>query len=283
VRLGVQRVVGTLAELGADRVDRRQVDDVEAHLGDGREPLHRTSERSRLGCAPAHRVVRRALRAREQLVPGAEEGAFAVDDERVPVGGRHVLAQRMALEQLVDLRRVGRLEPHDRGDGVLAQCADHALEERAVALGHALGRALEDPRALLQHQLGVLAARDLDAGVVPPVRDRVAPGLDPEVPHAGGGGSDLGGVPVGAADDLAHARERPGLPLRVAQDHTGAEHLVPLAEHGGADLEGLAGDGLGRPATAVDHRLDVEYGNTSDHRWRAYRRRSGINLVFRRK
>ncbi len=36
---GDEGVVGALAEGAADRVDRRQVDDVEAHLGDRRQPL----------------------------------------------------------------------------------------------------------------------------------------------------------------------------------------------------------------------------------------------------
>ena len=36
---GVEGVVGALAVDLADRVDRRQVDDVEAHRGDGVEPL----------------------------------------------------------------------------------------------------------------------------------------------------------------------------------------------------------------------------------------------------
>src|SRR4051812_33625602 len=55
-----QRVVRPLAELAADRVDGREVDDVEAHLGDGGEAV--------AGALEA------ALAAGEQLVPGAEQG-----------------------------------------------------------------------------------------------------------------------------------------------------------------------------------------------------------------
>ena len=41
-----QRVVRALAVHPADRVDRGEVDDVEAHLGDRRQPLGRGGERA---------------------------------------------------------------------------------------------------------------------------------------------------------------------------------------------------------------------------------------------
>ena len=68
VRAGGQRVVVALAVGVADRVDRRQVDDVEAELGEARELVLD--------------AVQAAPRAREQLVPGAELGALAVDLDR---------------------------------------------------------------------------------------------------------------------------------------------------------------------------------------------------------
>ena len=284
MRLRVQRVVRALAELRSDRVDRGKVDDVEAHVGDGRQALHRTSERSRLGCATPHRVMRRALRAGEQLIPRAVQRPLAVDEQRVPLARRHVIAQRVALEQLVDLVGVGGLEAHDRRDRRLAQRARHRPQGLAArggrSLGQPLGRAFEEACALLQHEFGVLPARDLDAGVVPPVRDRIAPCLHPEVPQSGGGRRDLGGVPVGAGGHLAQPGERALAALGITQDDARAEHLVAFAEHRGGDLEGLAGDGLRGPATAVDHRLYVEDGNSSDHRRRAYRRLRGAGLVF---
>ena len=69
----------------ADGVHGRQVDDVEAHAGDPRQVEGRGAQRPGLPL-PGRRVVLRALRAREQLVPGAGEGERAVDDQRV--GGR---------------------------------------------------------------------------------------------------------------------------------------------------------------------------------------------------
>ena len=81
--VGVLGVVAALAVLAADRVDRRQVEDVEAHLRDVRQVLDDVAKR-----AVALAV---AERAREELVPGAEAGALAVDHElELAVVGRRV-------------------------------------------------------------------------------------------------------------------------------------------------------------------------------------------------
>ena len=99
VRAGDERVVAALAVLAADRVDRREVEDVEAELGDRRDLLL-----DRLQAAP---------RAREQLVPGAEARAHAVDLDRRPaveprravaLGGRAAIA----VEQVGRQRGLGR-------------------------------------------------------------------------------------------------------------------------------------------------------------------------------
>src|SRR5829696_9473485 len=65
VRFGDQNVVPALAVRRSDRVDRRQVDDVEAELRELRQHARDARE-----AAP---------RAREELVPRAEARHFAVD------------------------------------------------------------------------------------------------------------------------------------------------------------------------------------------------------------
>ena len=109
----------------ADRVDRRQVDDVEAHRGDGVEALGGGARRCRTTDLARRRVDVGALGAREELVPGAVERALPVGEERVgPLGGDQ-LAQRVRGEHVVDLGRDRGAEPHrlragwcraDRGD-----------------------------------------------------------------------------------------------------------------------------------------------------------------------
>src|SRR5207247_7578041 len=68
--LGGERVVAALAMRAADRMDRRQVDDVEAHGGRAVELRLRVLERA----VPALR----AAAARKELVPGGEARALAV-------------------------------------------------------------------------------------------------------------------------------------------------------------------------------------------------------------
>ena len=78
---GVQRVVGSLAVLAADRVDGRQVEHVEAHGGDIRQSLGGRAERAALDRAVLQALG--ALRAGEELVPGADAGALALDEQLV--------------------------------------------------------------------------------------------------------------------------------------------------------------------------------------------------------
>src|SRR5438067_13798852 len=69
----LERVVLSLARGAADRMDRRQVDDVEAQLFDvGVHPR---------GIAERAVAPRRSGRAREELVPGAEDGALALGED----------------------------------------------------------------------------------------------------------------------------------------------------------------------------------------------------------
>src|SRR5437899_3101363 len=67
-RCGAQRVVTTLAPRHADRMDRRQVDDIEAELGELRQLALDTRQ-----AVPG---------AGEQLIPGTEPGAHTVDLDR---------------------------------------------------------------------------------------------------------------------------------------------------------------------------------------------------------
>ncbi len=50
-------------------------------------------------------------------------------------------------------------------------------------------------------------------------------------------GGHLGAVTVGTLGQLAHRHERLTLADGVGEHDAGPEHLVPFAEHGGADQE----------------------------------------------
>src|SRR5262249_28842967 len=108
-------------------------------------------------------------------------------------------------------------------------------------------------------------ARDLDAGVVAPVRDRVSPRLHLEPPPAFAAGRDLGRITVGAGRYLGHAGEREPPAIGGAQDHTRAEHLVAFPEDGRADLKSLTSHRFGRPSPTVQDGLHIQDGYASDH------------------
>ena len=236
VRAGRRAVVAALAEAPADRVDRRQVEDVEAHRRDLGQPRLDVAER-----AVASRLGRRG--AREQLVPGAEARALAVDDHG------QLAAQRPWRS---GARRGGasaRPAPRERGGQLRRRsAAADRRGERAEAAG--VGARSRDrrrpPRAARRRARSVATswpAASRLAEVARPGREVVHPGARPcsgsgrspstanaarqrsltsalhrrlgprpRRPRAGGAGrTAIGVVPVGEGDGLHdHAcRRRP--------------------------------------------------------------------------
>ena len=268
VRAGRQRVVRALAVDLADRVDRRQVDDVEAHLGDGVEPLGGGGEGARPP-RPALLVVRRPLRAGEQLVPGADQGALAVDVQRERVGRAQQVAQRVVVRAAshVGAGQGGqpRRAPGRRGVGARGR---RGLEPAA---GRGLGRrarcgALQHQDALGQHQLDVDLRLDLDLRRVPPGGVGVRPRLDPEGPGARLVRRHPCGVAVGlVAAGRLQPGERPGAAARALEHDAGAQRVMTLAEDGRRDLQGLPDDGFHGVAAPLDDGADFGDGNAFDH------------------
>jgi len=95
---GHEGVVGSLPEAGADRVNGRQVDDIESHPRDVGQPGGAVGQRSVAG-----RVGR--CRPGEELVPGAEASAFTVYPyaqlDRIPGGQGAVGVATNQLEQVI--------------------------------------------------------------------------------------------------------------------------------------------------------------------------------------
>ena len=260
----VEGVVGALAEGGADGMDRREVDDVEAHRGDGGQPVGGGAQGAADGGAV--RCGARAFGAREELVPRAVEGAAPLHDQRHRTRDGEQFAQRVAVQRFGDLGGQGGGQAGGGGELVVAQRV-HGAEDRlpAVALGYVGGRPLVQLGALGEDQLGVDTRRDLDRGVLPPGGDRIGPGLDGVRPAALDIGGDLGPPAVGAGLRLAHRRPGAAPACRVAQHHIGGYGVMALAEDGGRDFEGLAHHRLRRAAAAIDLRADVQNRDATDH------------------
>jgi hypothetical protein len=290
-----------------DRVDRRQVDHVEAHGRDLLQPACGAAQGPPGRLAPPHRVGPHAFRAGEELIPRAVKRTLPVHGQRVAGRPGQQLAQRVGGEDGQDLVVIGGGEPVPGRDGRVPQPGGERQQRRAGGLrglggagrvGPAgarrggrrsrpsrpgrpywpggpgrhcavgpdgSGRPLEQDRALGHHEADVKPARDLDAGVVAPVRDRVSPRLDLELPAAFAAHGDPSRITVGAGHGLSHADE--GLPFAGggAQDHSRAEHLMAFPEDGRADLEGLTGHRLGGAPPAFQDRLHIQDGYASDH------------------
>ena len=246
VGAGDERVVAALAVLAPDRVDRREVEDVEAVLGDRGDLLL-----DRVQAAP---------RAREQLVPGAEARAHAVDLDRQRLGQRGgVGAQADALDGGGDLGAERRVVARRLGQA--RRRAGWRPRSRASP-----GRPRPSPSAAAastQHRaLGQLAAEVVLAGVdlavhlVAPGGEHVAPGLDRELPAARRLDRELA-LPAHAVDvrvDRVHRRLEPAPAARRLVADDGAHDLVAVAEDVGGDLDRVADAALGRVTSAVDGR-----------------------------
>jgi hypothetical protein len=180
-----------------------------------------------------------------------------VHDDLEPPGPAAPLAQRVEGEDALDLRFRGRGQPVPRLDGRVGQPAGHGgqggpgrpgpagavagrLRRDRLTPPRAADRAggpVEQLRALGQHELDVLAHRDLDPGVVLPLPDRIPPGRHVKVPQPLGGHGDLGAEPVGARGQFPHRHRSKPAAVRVLQHHGRAQQVVTLAEHRGADFE----------------------------------------------
>ena len=265
---GRQGVVAALAVGQADGGDGREVEDVEAHGRDAVQSLGRAAQRPRVpGTVLAGP---RAQRAREDLIPGAGQGALAVHLEGVLGGGGDVVAQRQSLQGGLDRVRQARSQAVGHGVGGVPHDPHGVVEGLEALLVPSLdGRGpVQDPGALLQHELDVDASGHLDAGVVTPGGVRVRPPLDAEAPVPRGIGRQGGLIAVQARGDVVHPGTGAVSAVGTHQHRGGAVAVVPLAEDGGADRDDLADDRLGRPAPILDDGEDLDHRDPADQRER---------------
>ena len=176
VRSGIQRVVRSLAEAGADRMNRRQVHDVEAHRGDGGQSCRGRPEGA--GVPRPVRLLLGADAAREELVPAADAAALALDPDGVFFAQCREAGERMLEQFRLETCVVRSRQPHlgcearvgENGSGILHRLFRSRPPQQFGALG--------------EDELDILAQRHLDVGGVKPAGPVVAPRPHPEPPHA---------------------------------------------------------------------------------------------------
>ena len=132
-------------------------------------------------------LVAAAGGAREELVPGAEQRALAVDVDLPRLAAGDQLPDRALGHDLLDGREQRRGHPGVQRQRGVAQRVGRAEQQVAVvALGRPAAHPLQQPGPDLQvvgQLLGRLPGVQLDRDGVPPGRPRVAPGVHPERPQ----------------------------------------------------------------------------------------------------
>ncbi len=244
--LRFERVVRPLAVDASDRLDGREVDDVEAHPGDVRQ--------ARLDVLEV--AVPRRLRgsgAGKELVPAAEARALAIG-EYLQRGRIGETAVGMALHQAgalgIERKRLEGGRVHGRFRcRALEQERGPVLQGLRVGVARARRGRADERAAHLQ--------RDANVGKVLAPLEFLAPGLeviDPGRDRAavapGRGRRELGGphvVSQGPHLDLVGLRRI----HRPPGEHH-AQLIVPVGEAVRLDADGLAGDALRDKTAAVD-------------------------------
>lgn len=143
--LGTQGIVAALAMGAADGVDRREIENVEAHRGDLRQAPDHVVEGT-VACRVA------AFRARKQLVPTGEARQRSLHLHRVFAAAHQVLARADQTQQFAGLRRQPQRHPL-----LDALAGLQAFGQRRTGGGDlrtaALGAALQQFVALAQLQV----------------------------------------------------------------------------------------------------------------------------------
>ena len=175
-------VVRTLAVHFADRVDGRQIQHVESHRRDSRQALGRGAERAALD-GPVLQTLG-PFGAGEELVPGADAGPLAFDEELLRPAGRGEARHRALPEERGDRRVTDDDQSLLVGRRLIAQGGRGAGERAALRRGAVLlgGGGGQQQRAHLAHERAVHAGRDLEFGGVLPCRVIVRERLEAEGP-----------------------------------------------------------------------------------------------------
>ena len=211
-------------------MDRRQVQNVKAHFGQPRQPQRAVGERAMpagLGGAGA----------RKQLVPGAELGPRAIDDDRkrriADAGRRAIGIAGHQRAQFGGAGTVRRKSGGARGEGHVP------LSQPSCVVAGGPKRGLGDQcRANLQIDANILAGLDSFGQIALPGFKGVDPGQHGEFVAADLGGGEFGLPAVVAQAD--HRRLAPvGAALRPGEKSS-HDRVVAVGEYVGRDHDPLA-------------------------------------------
>nr|BFE52927.1 hypothetical protein GCM10017745_63540 [Saccharothrix mutabilis subsp. capreolus] len=213
--------------------------------------------------------------AGEELVPGADERAFAVHPEVVGLAPGDQVADR-AFPQGFRGRGAQRGPGAPaRWQGLVGQHGRRVQQRVAFFAGASdRGGAVQQRDAggqVVGQFVGAPAGFELGAHGVFPGGPRVGPGVHPERPGAGRVGGDGGGPAVRARVERGQAGV-PGHPVGGAAPHDGrARRVVALPPDDGRHRDVLAHDRSGGVASCGDDRRDIFDIDSAGHCCRPFR------------
>ena len=205
-------------------------------------------------------VRRRALRAREELVPGAVARRLAIDD-RPPARARRRVARERSGARAISSASASPSMISARASSSSASASSWARVASSrvrSAAPRARRAASSSARPSISFERDRLAGLALERDVVMPRAERVGPALRACTRSACCARATNVAAPAVVVDEL-HRRLAPRVAPRSRYFEHGRERVVALAEDVGLDLEALADDAFDRVAPAVDlgpHRLD---------------------------
>ena len=248
-----QAVVAALARGSADRMDRREVEHVEAHVAHVGQAFDHVAER-----AVAVRIA--ALGPGEHFVPGGEAGRRAVG-ENLELA---LVARQIATLDRAPHHRLQLLREHNRERLALVladvpEAGQDRLERLLVLTPRRVPRLLEQPAAFDHLERDVLVGIMLLDEVRAPGLKEIPPRLD-RVDVARVVGERNASHPA----VVVHVRHRrlaptPLVPLAIAD--AGADFLVPIAKDVGGNLQHVSHHPFDGMAAAIDLGLDLLDGD----------------------
>ena len=243
------RVVAALARGLADRVDRREVEDVDAERGELRQ-ARAHARRSRPTSAGRARTRRRRARAaarRRARRPRCARASRALGAARRRRGERRVERRAAALGDLA--RSVGERGGRRRDQRRVG----------AAARARAVAARIAAPSSSSELELG-LAGGELALELVAPGREAVDERLDLPLPASDARQTSKAPAKRSTPSAGSTRASGCGLPAPLAGAavaHARAQHVVAVEEDRRGDLDGVALARLRAIAAAVDHRLGV--------------------------
>lgn len=222
-----------------------------------------------------------AVRAREDLVPGAGEGTLTINIHRELARLGDEVTDGVEIQDPQDSGCGHSLEA-DLGGQALHLCHIEGIPQREliVSFGNELDAAPQEGLRLEEDKRDIGVCTDAGLRIVDPGGYRIGVGTDEERPLARVSGGQPRLVTAKSGLDEGHRLMLNFVSFGIHEDCFNTEKIMTLTEDGGADWERLELGSLGGPRTSFDARLNLANRDATDHSERCRNRGSGLDRRY---